>query len=858
MSASAGPDLESLNLPARIPLPIDGHLPEICAGLQSGSSLILQAPPGAGKTTRVPPALLEQRVGAGVWIVVQPRRVAVRTTARRMAQELNCALGSVVGYQIRFERQATAATRILVVTEGILIRKLLEDPFLEDVAGVILDEFHERRLETDLALAMIRRIQQTVRPDLKLVVMSATMDAEKLLQYLPDARRIICAVPTHPVSVEYVGSLRQMRLKESVVDGVQRLAARTDGHLLVFLPGVGEIRQVQQLLQSDAAQSGWSLLPLYGDLPTAEQDRVFADSPQRKVILATNVAETSITVPGVTGVVDSGFARISEVDHGSGLNRLMLRPISQASADQRAGRAGRTSQGVCLRLWDEASQRTRRPYEAPEIQRTDLTGVILQLHSWGEADVRAFPWYEPPAETALQLAEDALHAIGALHQQSVTPLGQELVTLPLHPRLARLVLAGEHAGHAATACLLAACLSERDPFFTRQPAHHHAFSDLSDRLEVLEEWQRDGQTSRQLRDLQPENFRQLYQVQQHLLRSLPQAPDPRQKSPRPMRRSRHEAIGRAILAAFPDRVVKRREPGSRRGVMIGGRGVVLLEQSAVMEPELFIALDADAADKEVRVRLASGVEREWLTGAHLTTKVVVEFDEVARRVQARQRTTWFDLVLEESPAPLPGDEETRPILAAAARKFWPEPFPADDQELQSFLARVDLLRRCFPELNVPEWTEATLVEVVDQVAGGCRSLADLKKARWIDALRGDLTSQQLQMLDCEIPERIQVPSGSRIGVSYQIGQPPVLPVRIQEVFGWKATPRIAGGRVKLLLHLLSPNHRPQQITDDLQSFWTTAYQQVRGELRRRYPKHAWPEDPWTATAERRPQRKSSG
>lgn len=841
-------------------LPIDALIPLLCEQLRDCTSIVLKAPPGAGKTTRVPPAIVNAGLaGQQQVIVLQPRRVAARSTARRMAEERGCPLGEEVGYQIRFERRASSRTRILVVTEGVLIRQLLEDPFLDGVGAVVLDEFHERHLDTDLALAMVRRVQQTVRPDLKLVVMSATLATERLQSYLDGSPVIECAVRTHTVAIEYIPTMDGRPLPSQAAEGLRRMAQATSGHLLAFLPGVGEILRTRSELASDEREQGWQVLPLYGDLSANEQDRVFQPGSERKVILATNVAETSITIPGVTGVVDSGVARMLEFDSATGLNRLVLRPISQASADQRAGRAGRTGPGRCLRLWPEAAQRVRPAFEVPELLRVDLAGVVLQLRCWGEVDVRAFPWFEPPPAAALEHAEDLLRAIDAIDDRGVTPLGEQLNRFPVHPRLARLIAAGAQRGHLAAATVTAALLSERDPFLRgdgRRRAAHVSMSDVIDRVDCLREHERTGREEFDIGAVHREGAKRLQQVAEQFARVAANAgtlvAGKDVDGPTPS----GEALGRAMLAAFPDRLVKRREPGSAKGLMVGGRGVRLAESSAVREAEFFVAVDVDAAGEDALVRQASGVERGWLPAEHLVTETVLEFDPTTERVQARKRTRWMDLILEESPAPLPTDDRVGATLAAAARGNWPRIFPPEDPAVPAFLARVQCLRAWLPELELPLWDDAALAATVEQLAGGCRSFAELRAAPWLNHLRSQLSPSQLQALDREAPERLQVPSGSRLAIVYEFGKPPVLPVRIQEVFGWKETPRIAGGRVKLLLHLLSPNHRPQQITDDLKSFWTTAYQQVRGELRRRYPKHAWPEDPWTATAERRPQRKS--
>lgn len=836
-----------------IPLPIDAILPQLVSSLKTASSVVLQAPPGAGKTTRVPPAVVDQVLAdrEQLW-VLQPRRVAARSTARRMAEERLCHLGEEIGYQIRFERRHSPRTRIVVVTEGVLVRRLLSDPFLENIGGVILDEFHERHLETDLALAMLRRVQQTVRPDLKLLVMSATLAAEDVSRYLDGAPIINCPVPTFPVDIRYMPTMSQQPLHQLVATAVEDTIRQTSGDVLVFLPGVGEIQRAQDELSRRSLSHEFMILPLYGELSADQQDRVFQTTTQRKVILSTNVAETSITIPGVTTVIDSGLARVPEFDTATGLNRLVLKPISQAAADQRAGRAGRTGPGGCLRLWTQAAQRTRPAYETPEFQRVDLAGVVLSLRCWGEQDLSRFPWFAAPSSLALAQADQLLNRLGLLTSNGPTDLGQALQALPIHPRLGVLLWTGRQMGYLEATSMAAALLSERDPFLrseTPARARHHAWSDLADRVECLREFARTQQCQFELGTLQRDSARHLLRVAETLQR---QCPDDIQGEEKTQVSGLTEAMSRALLAAFPDRLVKRREPNSRQGVIVGGRGVRLSDRSAVIEPEYYLALDVDDSGTEVLVRMASGVERSWLPAAGLDTSTVVEFDEATSRIQARQRTTWLGLLLEESPTALPDDQIVAKALISAAVEHWELAFPVDQPAVQQFLARVRCLSNWCPEYDLPRWDQTQLQALLPQLVIGCRSFTELRKAPWLSMLQSQLTSEQLTRLDREAPERITVPSGSRLPIQYSEEHPPILAVRIQEIFGWQETPRIAGGRVKLLLHLLAPNHRPQQVTDDLKSFWTSAYQIVRGELRRRYPKHAWPEDPWTATAQRRP------
>lgn len=838
------------------PLPIDAALPELIASLKTASTAVVQAPPGAGKTTRVPPALVEHGLAAsGQVLVLQPRRVAARSTARRMAEELNCQLGHEVGYQIRFERRTSARTRIVVMTEGILLRRLLDDPFLENVAAVALDEFHERHLDTDLALAMVRRVQQTVRPDLKLIVMSATLQADPLVAYLGNCPLIHCDVRRFPVQIEYLTASDTRPLPEQAAISVLRAWERTNGDTLVFQPGVREIQQTISRLQPEMALRGALVLPLYGDLSAEQQDRVFAPSVNRKVIVATNVAETSITIPGVTAVIDTGWARTLELDARTGLNTLELRTISQAAAEQRAGRAGRTGPGLCLRLWTEASHRARPAADTPEIHRVDLSGAFLALQCWGERDVRDFPWFDSPRRSAIEQAEALLRGLDAIGDRGVTPLGREMVRFPVAPRLARLVIAAVESGIVQQGCLAAALLSDRDPFQqdARRTARHASKCDIADRVAALSAFARHGRLDSNVGMLHAAGADRILQAARQLERI---ARDNHAISDEPTADEAWSSqLARAVLAGFPDRVVRRREPHSRRGIMVGGRGVFLAEQSAVWDHELFVGVDVDAGREEAVVRMASGIEVAWLSPTKVTTQVELEFDAVTERVQSRRRARWYDLVLDESPAALPEGQAVAAVLAAAACEYWERIYPPDDPEVSQLVARIRCLRNWMPEQDLPAWTAAELQQFLPTLAAGCRSLVELRAAPWAAHLRSSLTPMQRAALERGAPERITVPSGSRIALEYAEGQSPVLAVRIQEIFGLQDTPRIAGGRVRVLLHLLAPNHRPQQITDDLASFWSTAYPQIRSELRRRYPKHAWPDNPLTAAPERRPQRR---
>jgi ATP-dependent helicase HrpB len=839
----------------REPLPIDPVLPEIVAALRQHSCIVIRAPTGAGKTTRVPPALLDAGLlSVGHVIVLEPRRLAARAAARRMASERGGRLGDEVGYQVRFDRQAGPHTRILVVTPGIALRHLQDDPYLESAAVVVFDEFHERSLENDLALGIVRLVQQTVRPDLKIIAMSATLAVESVAAYLGGCPVVSSEGRQFPVESLYEPRLKDKPLPLAVCQAVEGLLDRTAGDLLVFLPGLQEIRQNARQLEPLARARDLAVLPLYGDLPAEQQDAVLLPQPRRKVVLATNVAETSVTIEGITAVVDSGLARVLEYDPHVGLDRLRLVPISRASAEQRAGRAGRTGPGVCIRLWSPVADRGRPEHTEPEIRRVDLAGAVLQLLTLGEMKVLHFPWLEPPREAAVAQALALLRRLGAIDDNGVTVLGREMARLPVHPRIGRLLLEGKRWGDPARVALAAALLSERDPFVRpaagqgREVHRAATDSDVLDRVEALEEFERTRRTAFSIGDLNRGAARFVLRARDQLLRLVRGSTGKRDD----------EAVLRSLLAAFPDRLARRRETGGRQGVMVGGRGVRLASSSGVTDAELFVCVDVDAGEREAWVRLASAVRRDWLPPNKVLVTQDVFFDAETEKVLARKRVRFEDLILEEAPASLPGENEVARVLAEAAAENMDRVLPPPDSAAASYRTRVRCLREWMPEWQLPAWHAGELRELLPWLCLGRRSFEELRHADWLAAFQGKLTHAQRQAVEREAPERLEVPSGTRLALRYEEGRPPVLAVRIQEIFGLRETPRVAGGRVRVLLHLLAPNYRPQQVTDDLASFWANTYPLVRKELRARYPKHAWPEDPGSATPERLPRRKRSG
>ena len=661
---------------------------------------------------------------------------------------------------------------------------------------------------------MVRQVQQAVRPELAIVVMSATLAAEPIAAWLGGCPIVESLGRTFPVEIRHAATLDRTPLVDSVADGVAELLDRTAGDLLVFLPGVGEIRQCAKRLQGLADDQSLALHQLYGDLPADQQDAVLQPGERRKIILSTNVAETSLTIEGVTGVVDSGLARILRYDDRIGLDRLELSPISKAAADQRAGRAGRTQPGVCLRLWPEAAQRIRPEYELPELARVDLAGAVLQVLCWIEPDVVAFPWFEPPPAAAITRARDLLVRLGAADDAGITPLGRKIAGLPVHPRLGRLLVEGSWLGIAERAALAAALLSERDPFLredrpphARRGAAVRSRSDVLDRVHALEEFDRDGRLDSDVGTLHRSAAQQILRTREQLVQQLTDkgTGDRRQESV-----EEDEAFLRALFAAYPDRLARRRELGSRRGVMIGGRGVRLAEQVALGDEELYVCALVDAGAGEALVRQASAVDRDWLPTERIVSQTIVEFDEPTGKVTARRRTVFDGLLLDETQAALPGSDEVARVLAEAAASRLGHVFPADDPDVAGFRTRVQCLAEWMPDLQLPALDDEALRSLLPQLAAGRRGLADLRAAPWLQAMKALFTWQQLQTIDRQAPERIEVPSGSQITLQYEAGRPPILAVRIQEVFGLLETPHIAGGRISVLMHLLAPNMRPRR------------------------------------------------
>ncbi|MCB9907730.1 MAG: ATP-dependent helicase HrpB [Planctomycetes bacterium] len=819
------------------PLPVDRLLPQILEQLGHHRNLVLEAPTGAGKTTRVPPALLG--LAAGQVILVEPRRLAVRAAARRMAGEAGCQVGEQVGYVVRMDSRVSPKTRLVVMTPGVLLRRLLQDPFLEGVSTLVFDEFHERGLDSDLALCVARKVQREVRPDLRLVLMSATLDGSSLAAWLGDAARLVSEGRSFPVEVHYQALDRHARLEDAVTEGVLRMHDQIQGNVLVFLPGVGEIRRAETALADKARRRDVEVLTLYGEMKPEDQDRALQPGTRRRWILATNVAESSVTVHGVEAVVDSGWQRRMEQNAQTGLDHLVLARISQASADQRTGRAGRTAPGRCLRLWGAHEQVALLAHEPAEVARVDPAGALLWLLAFGERDPEAFPWLQPPPPQALAAGMQLLERLGAWQPgRGITALGRAMGDLPLHPRLARLLLAGVEFGVPDRAALAAMLCSERWPLEgMAEASEHHSDSDLLDAVEALEGLRDRGTLHAGTRTLRAGPARNLLQLAGRLVQVLPQRSN--QTAPK----DRDEALLRAIAVAFRDRLARRRENDPTRALMAGGRGVRIAPQSSVHDARLFVCVEVVQGRGDASARVLSRVEPEWLGAEAETEQEIVRFDPDRQAVAAFRVRYLDDLSLEEKPIPPTDWEAVAECLVAAARRDPARALPLDRPEVASFLERVRFLAHHQNDGSWPNLDEPALLDLLPDLALGCRSFEDLRKAPWLDHLRGLLSHEQNQRLAREAPTHIRLPKGRNVALVYDGSRAPILASRIQDFFGLNETPRVAGGKVPVLLHLLAPNGRPQQVTDDLASFWGNTYELVRRELRRRYPKHAWPEDP---------------
>ena len=820
------------------------------AALAAHRDAVLRAPPGAGKSTLVPLALLEEPWLRGRKILLlEPRRVAARAIARRMAWLRGEPVGATVGYRMRLDTRVSRDTRIEVITEGVLARMLHSDPELGGVGCVIFDEFHERSLQADLGLALCLDARSTLDADFRVLAMSATLDGARVAALLGDAPVVEVPGRQFPVTIHYAGTGGPLlpggaaSPERLVAQTVRRALTETSGDLLVFLPGAGEIRRMQAQL-ADLANARLQLLPLYGELDAQEQDAALNESAigLRRVVLATNIAETSVTIPGVTVVIDSGIARRSRFDPVTGMSRLEVTRISRAAADQRAGRAGRTAPGCCYRLWSEGAHASLAAFTAAEITEADLAPLALDLALWGSADAARLAWLDAPPAPMLAQARELLQRLEALDVRgTITPLGREMASFPLHPRLAHMVLAARAHGAVRLAAELAALLSERDLLRrSRVPRD----PDIRTRLEMLH-----GDPGAQPADRAARQRVQHNAAQFQQLAPAARATDAQRPSVSP---------GMLLALAFPDRISRRRGEGSGRYLLANGRGAAFFAATGLGAQEFLVAVELDDREREARIDLAAPLdpaELASLFGGQFVTREEVEWDARSAAVLAHRTTRFGALLIDDRPLAVVPPELAVAAMLAGVRQLGLAALPWDDptRNLQARLEFVRNLGRA-PHGPWPASEDATLQQELDLwltpwLAGMSRR-DHLARLPLGEALLARLTGPQRRALDELAPREIAVPSGSRIHVDYVDDNAPAIAVRLQEVFGLAATPRIGGGTVPITFKLLSPAQRPVQITRDLAGFWKTSYLEVRKDMRGRYPKHNWPEDPLSAPPSR--------
>ena len=837
-------------------LPIYEIEQRLVEAAKSGGRLILRAPTGSGKSTQVPQMLADQVFcGGGQIVVLQPRRMAARMLASRVAAERGEALGESVGYQVRMEGKSSARTRILYVTEGILLRRMIGDPELRGVSVVVFDEFHERHLYGDITLARALDLQETARPDLKIIVMSATLEVGELEKYLAPCEVLESAGRTFPVEIHHAErSAGQCSPWEVAAEALAAHAPAMDsGHALVFMPGAYEIQRTIGEIRATPALRDFGVFALHGEMPSSQQDEAVAPGAGRKIIVSTNVAETSLTIEGVTLVVDSGLARVARYDARRGINTLLIEKISRASADQRAGRAGRTAPGRCVRLWMEKEHELRAASELPEVKRLDLAEVILSLKAAGVTNLENFRWLEAPEPRALQRAVELLHDLGALDaEEAITPLGRRMLAFPVHPRYARLLLEAEKLGCVKAACLLAALTQGRGLLVKSESRdmdrrrdemlRDGAESDVTVQLRAFSVARKSnfdpgrcrslgihGQTARQAAQL-AEKFADIAHAEGL---NVSDQPPP------------EHAMEKCMLAAFPDHLAKRMDRGTLRCELVHGRRGTLARESVVTTELLVAGEIAEIGGREGEVQtllsLASPVQKEWLQEmfpGEFTDETVTLFDQATRGVMARRVTRFRDLVLRSGA----GGE---PDPSGAARIFAEKVADGDlvlplwNESVEQWITRLNCLVAWMPELDLPRIDGAERRFLLEQLAQGVTNYRALKDKDPWPVLRGWLSSAQVAALDAYAPERIKLPGGRSARVVYAEGQTPVVAARVQDLYGVEKPLTVADGRMRVRVEVLAPNQRPIQVTDDMGSFWKNTYPQIRPEYARRYPKHEW-------------------
>lgn len=802
--------------------PVDRVVPDLRRALASNANAVLVAEPGAGKTTRVPLALLgEPWLGGRKIVMLEPRRLAARAAARRMADSLGEELGESIGYTVRLERKVSVKTRIEVVTEGILTRRLHNDPELKSVGLLIFDEFHERSLDGDLSLALALDVQRGLRDDLRILVMSATLDSERLSQHLDNAPVIETHGRMFPVSVTYLGKATRQTIADDTVKAVSRALKETIGSLLAFLPGENEIRRVEERLHAASLPAAIDVRPLYGAMALADQDAAIRAAPEgrRKIVLATTIAETSLTIEGIEAVVDVGLKRVPKFDPASAMTALETVRVSRASAEQRKGRAGRLAPGHCYRLWPEAETKALAPHDEPEIRQADLAGVVLDLARWGVAAPDALPWLELPPKAAFAQAQDLLKQLEALDDEGrITALGRRMGDLPLHPRLAHMVVKGEKLGAGESAAGLAAFLSERDGLPRETTA------DVEHRLLLLRGAAKDRikQAARQIGETA------------RLTRDTAEIP-----------------TGVLLALAYPDRVARRRGAGQRY-LLASGAGVVLAEHDSLAKSEWLAIAQLDGAAGDGKVRIAAPLalpQIEKFFPQLLREEDGTFWDSKSTSVKSGTRKTLGAILISEKPSATSDPEKIAAAMLAGVKELGLAALPWSDGA-RALQARVRFLRRVMPEAGFPEIGDGALTASIEQWLppwlSGMMRKSDLSRLDMNAILQSLVPHDLLRRMERLAPPRIAVPGGGHYRIDYEGDGDPVLRVRLQEMFGLQSAPQLADGRARLRIELLSPAGRPVAVTQSLETFWRDAYPDVRKDMRGRYPKHSWPEDPLTA------------
>lgn len=827
-------------------LPIEPAIPKLREALNESKNTILIAEPGAGKTTRVPLALLDEPWLEGRKILMlEPRRLAARSAARYMAATLGEQVGETVGYRVKLDTRVGPKTRIEVITEGVLTRLLQADPALDGVGLVIFDEFHERSLHADLGLALTLQSQEVLREDLRILVMSATMDEDPIADVLGNASVVRSEGRAYPVTTQYADRRPEGRVEPAVMRTVLEALSSSDGDLLVFLPGAGEIRRVAALLAEARLNHGIRVAPLYGGLSPEEQDQAIAPcaAGERKIVLATSIAETSLTVEGVKVVIDSGLMRVPRFSPRTGMTRLETVPVSRAAADQRRGRAGRLGPGVCYRLWNEQEERQLPAHTTAEIREADLAPLLLELAVWGVSDPTELRWLDAPPAPAVAQARELLQQLGALDAGgAVTAHGRSMAALGLHPRLAHMLRMAQPLGHGALACELAALLGERDIVRGDGAAPDADVAIRIAALRAADEGQpRQGAAGAHRYAVDAAACRRVRAEARELQRQLGLAPSGGSDG--------DSACGLLLAFAYPDRIAQRRSGG--RFLLRNGRGSALPTVQPLSSAPYLVAAELDDQGAESRVWLAAPISLEEIEQHHadqIEAEDIVAWDTAAEAVRARRRVRLGALVLKETPLPDPDPDAMLEALLQGTAALGIERLPWT-RNVSQYRQRMSFMHHYQPE-EWPDVSDAALLASLAEWLGphcyGLKSRAELERLQLTPILESMLSWSQRQELDEQAPTHITVPSGSRIPVDYSDIESPVLAVRLQEMFGLQNTPRIAGGKVALTIHLLSPAQRPVQVTRDLASFWREAYFEVRKDLKGRYPKHHWPDDPLAA------------